>query len=84
MNMAHQQSEWAHEAVEYLQPRLPTELRKPLVGIICGSGLGKLADTLLEQPQVAVSYSDIPHFANSTGTYLFYRTFSSDEHSSAE
>lgn len=65
--MAHHDSIRACEAVEYLQPQLPPELRKPLIGIVCGSGLGGLADMLLEQPQVAVPYSNIPHFANSTG-----------------
>ena len=70
--MAHQDSKHAHEALEYLHPKLPAELRKPAVGIICGSGLGGLADALLEQPQVAVSYSDIPHFAKSTGDYVHW------------
>lgn len=69
--MAHQDSENALEALEYLQPKLPVELRKPAIGIICGSGLGGLADVLLEQPQVAMSYSDIPHFAKSTGSQTY-------------
>ena len=65
--MAHYDSIRAHEAVEYLQPQLPADLQKPLVGIVCGSGLGGLAGILLEQPKVAVPYSNVPHFANSTG-----------------
>lgn len=37
----------------------------PLVGIVCGSGLGGLAD-LLKDP-VAFNYKDIPNFPQSTG-----------------
>ena len=86
--MAHHDSIRAHEAVEYLQPQLPPELRKPLIGIVCGSGLGGLANMLLEQPQVAVSYSNVPHFANSTGRcshqqLVSYKAWPS-QHSSAE
>ena len=44
-----------------------TEYR-PLIGIICGSGLGGLCDEL-EEPQ-AFPYSEIPGFAVSTGKYL--------------
>ena len=38
--------------------------RKPQVGIVLGSGLGKLADKI-ESP-VVIKYSDIPHFVKST------------------
>lgn len=41
-----------------------TKLR-PQVAIICGSGLGALADTLTGQQTFA--YSDIPGFPQSTG-----------------
>nr|CAI5848495.1 unnamed protein product [Callosobruchus analis] len=37
---------------------------KPLVGVICGSGLGPLADSL--QDKVEVPYEDIPLFPTST------------------
>uniref|UniRef100_A0A672LSG1 purine-nucleoside phosphorylase n=1 Tax=Sinocyclocheilus grahami TaxID=75366 RepID=A0A672LSG1_SINGR len=36
----------------------------PLVGIVCGSGLGGLADALKDQ--VAFNYRDIPNFPQST------------------
>lgn len=39
----------------------------PLVGIVCGSGLGGLAD-LLKDP-VAFNYKDIPNFPQSTGEW---------------
>ncbi len=51
-----------NEAVEYLKGRLPQQ--KPLVGIVLGSGLGKLADKI-EHPTV-IKYTDIPNFAKST------------------
>lgn len=38
---------------------------RPKVGIVCGSGLGGLADMLKDQ--VAFNYKDIPHFPQSTG-----------------
>lgn len=37
---------------------------RPLVAVVCGSGLGNLADLLKEQ--VAFKYEDIPNFPNST------------------
>lgn len=38
---------------------------RPRVGIICGSGLGGLADLLMDQ--VVFEYSKIPNFLKSTG-----------------
>lgn len=38
---------------------------RPLVGIVCGSGLGGLAEMLKDQK--VFSYSDIPNFPKSTG-----------------
>lgn len=37
---------------------------KPMVGIILGSGLGKLADTI--QNPIIIKYTDIPYFPKST------------------
>ena len=51
-----------HEAAAYVVSRL--EGRKPVVGIVLGSGLGKLADQI-ESPLV-ISYKDIPGFPVST------------------
>lgn len=45
--------------------RSHTQVR-PTVGIVCGSGLGGLAE-MLKDPQV-FKYSDIPNFPRSTGT----------------
>jgi len=44
-------------ALEYLRPKIKTP---PYIGIICGSGLGNLAN--LVQDPVAYRYEDIPHF----------------------
>lgn len=38
---------------------------QPRVGIVCGSGLGGLAEMLKDQ--VAFNYKDIPNFPQSTG-----------------
>jgi purine-nucleoside phosphorylase len=41
---------------------------KPEIMIICGSGLGDLAD-LVEDKQI-IPYADIPEFPKSTGIYM--------------
>jgi len=40
-------------------------VKPPKIGIICGTGLGGLADTLVDK--VDVEYKDIPSFPISTG-----------------
>ena len=50
------------EAADYMASRLGD--RKPQVGIILGSGLGKLADRI-EEPMV-IPYTDVPNFVKST------------------
>lgn len=50
-----------------------TDIR-PTVGIVCGSGLGGLADLLKDQ--VTFNYKDIPNFPQSTGElHLLHRHF---------
>lgn len=49
-------------ALAYLQKQTDV---KPLIGIICGSGLGGLADMI--ENAVSVDYKNIPHFPISTG-----------------
>ena len=49
------------EAVAYLKNRVAIQ---PEIGIILGSGLGKLADRI--EGAVVVPYGDIPHFKKST------------------
>ena len=50
------------EAADYMASRLGD--RMPQVGIILGSGLGKLADRI-EEPMV-IPYTDVPNFVKST------------------
>src|SRR5690606_29178386 len=49
------------EAVQYLQGRMPF---KPEIGLILGSGLGVMADTM--EDATVISYADIPYFPVST------------------
>ena len=51
-----------HAAADYVSERL--EGRKPVVGIILGSGLGKLADEI--QNPLVIPYAEIPGFPVST------------------
>ena len=57
----------AKEALRYLHQRVPDNLIRPKVGIICGSGLGGLAAMVEPTRQCEVDYADIPHFTPSTG-----------------
>ncbi|EFR03319.1 purine nucleoside phosphorylase [Nannizzia gypsea CBS 118893] len=56
----------AQAAVEYLRPQLPEEFQKPRVAIICGSGLGGLADTIDPKTKHEFDYGSIPNFPSST------------------
>ncbi|CAG8258129.1 unnamed protein product [Penicillium salamii] len=56
----------ATEAVSYLRPSLPKGLQKPQVAIVCGSGLGGLADTIHPESRTEYDYAAIPHFPRST------------------
>lgn len=56
------------DALHYLDSKIPSELRLPSVGVICGSGLGGLAKTVIPQPRFQVDYIDIPHFPASKGS----------------
>ena len=49
------------EAVEYISPFS----NSPKIGIICGSGLGELANLVEDAREV--NYSNIPNFPRSTG-----------------
>lgn len=59
--------EQANEAVSYLKSRLPAALQTPQVAIVCGSGLGGLADTVQSEFRTEYDYSSIPHFPRPTG-----------------
>lgn len=59
----------ATEAVTFLRSRLPEGLQSPKVAIVCGSGLGGLADTVHAEGRAEYDYASIPHFPRSTGEY---------------
>ena len=59
----------AAEALQYIYSQLPSKLAKPKLGIVCGSGLGGLVDTVLPTPRHEIPYSTIPHFPSSTGDH---------------
>lgn len=55
-------------SVEFIRDQLPSSLSRPPIGIICGSGLGGLADTVRsDRSTVAIEYSSVPGFSTSTG-----------------
>lgn len=60
----------ANEAVAFLRSSLPEELQSPKVAIVCGSGLGGLADTVHAEGRAEYDYASIPHFPRPTGEYL--------------
>lgn len=57
----------ASETVEFLRLNLESHLAKPRVAIVCGSGLGGLADVVNEGTVKTYDYKDIPNFPQSTG-----------------
>lgn len=59
----------ATETAEFLRKSLPNELQYPKVAIVCGSGLGGLANTVNAEPRVERPYAEVPHFAVSTGEH---------------
>lgn len=61
----------AREAANFLRERLEPRLQNPKVAIVCGSGLGGLADAVRAEPRVEIEYSSIPHFPQSTGMLSF-------------
>jgi purine-nucleoside phosphorylase len=58
----------AAETAQHVRSQLPAALQNPKVAIVCGSGLGGLADTIEAEPKVELAYGTIPNFPQSTGT----------------
>ncbi|KAH9873016.1 hypothetical protein J1614_005412 [Plenodomus biglobosus] len=56
----------ATETAQYVRSHLPEALQKPKVAIVCGSGLGGLAETIESNPKVELAYATIPNFPQST------------------
>lgn len=57
----------AIETVEHIRLKLPEDLARPRVAIVCGSGLGGLAETVNQEEKVEFEYKDVPNFPLSTG-----------------
>ncbi|EMG50388.1 PNP1 Purine nucleoside phosphorylase [Candida maltosa Xu316] len=55
----------ASDIIKHKISKFP-ELSEPRVMIICGSGLGGIADILHDEPKLEISYSQIPGFKTST------------------
>jgi purine nucleoside phosphorylase len=53
-------------AISTIKERIPQNLSSPTVGIVCGSGLKGLADSLTQRHEI--SYDDLKGFGKSTGT----------------
>ena len=55
-------------AVNSIRQFLPEQLKTPLIGIICGSGLGGLANSVDAASKFEIEYGQIPCFPRSSGT----------------
>lgn len=60
----------ANETVEALRLRLPAALARPRVAIVCGSGLGGLAETIDHNVKEEWEYKDVPNFPLSSGMLI--------------
>lgn len=54
-------------SADYLTSNLPKEFQSAELGVICGSGLGGLVETIDQSTKVEFLYKDIPGFVASTG-----------------
>jgi len=56
----------ASATAELLQKLLPEALQSPKIAIVCGSGLGGLAETIHSSPKLELPYEQVPGFPVST------------------
>ncbi|KAF4551407.1 Purine nucleoside phosphorylase-like protein [Elsinoe fawcettii] len=57
----------ATEAVSFIRSNIGNhELHRPRIAIVCGSGLGGIADVIDQDTKFEVPYSTIPHFPKTT------------------
>jgi len=56
----------ATSTAHHLQELLPPSIQAPRIAIVCGSGLGGLADTVSDSPRLEVPYASIPEFPRPT------------------
>lgn len=57
----------ASGSASFIRSKLPFHLQKPRVAIVCGSGLGGIADTVTSDTKFEIDYHDIPNFPKTTG-----------------
>lgn len=57
----------ATNTLTHLRSNLPQDLQTPKLAVICGSGLGGLADSVHADTKVEFDYAGIPNFPRSTG-----------------
>lgn len=62
----------ATDSAQFIRSALPEALQKPKVAIVCGSGLGGLAQTIDPEPKHELPYTTIPNFPQSTGEIKNY------------
>ena len=75
-----QAGSYSYEGVEEIAAYLSTKSDiKCKIAIICGSGLGGIADML--ENKTSIDYKDIPKFPVSTGTFSLYQDFNVEVHS---
>jgi len=55
--------------VNAIKKALPAPLNAPKIAIVCGSGLGGLAQTIDPEPKAEIPYASVPGFPVSTGIY---------------
>lgn len=59
----------ASESASFIRSKLPSHLHHPRVAIVCGSGLGGIADTVTSDTKFEIDYHDIPNFPKTTGEF---------------
>ena len=59
----------ASSSADFIRSKLPAHLQKPRVAIVCGSGLGGIADTVTADAKLEIDYHDIPNFPKTTGEF---------------
>ncbi|KAG9527469.1 hypothetical protein KCU93_g5159, partial [Aureobasidium melanogenum] len=60
----------ASASADFIRSKLPSHLQRPRVAIVCGSGLGGIADTVTADTKLEIDYHDIPNFPKTTGEFL--------------
>lgn len=57
----------AQDAALFIKSKFPQGFSTPKAAIICGTGLGGIANILETSPKIEIPYEEIPGFMVSTG-----------------